>query len=74
MKSGGHPTKFGGTPKVRQLWWKCPMDFRKVWESPDMISGAWELIRTYVRTVGNTTEDISRNRGKVKDYFGTNPK
>jgi hypothetical protein len=29
MKSGGHPTKFGGTPKVRQLWWKYPMDFRK---------------------------------------------
>jgi hypothetical protein len=28
----------------------------------------------YVQTVGNTTEDISRNGGRVKDYFGTNPK
>jgi hypothetical protein len=27
-----------------------------------------------IRTAGNTTENISRNGGRVKDYFRTNPK
>jgi hypothetical protein len=63
MKSGGHPTKFGGTPKVRQLWWKCPMDFRKAWESPDMISGLQELVQKHIRSVG-TNLDVHPDCGK----------
>jgi hypothetical protein len=54
MKSRTHPMKFSWTPKVRQLWWKCPVDFRKSMgksrrdirncrNSSETISEAWEL-------------------------------
>jgi hypothetical protein len=43
-------------------------------KSGQHISRAQELIQMYVRIVGNTTENISGNGGRVKDYFRTNPK
>jgi hypothetical protein len=54
MKSRTHPMKFSWTPKVRQLWWKYPVDFRKsvgksecdIWNCrnlSEIISKAWEL-------------------------------
>jgi hypothetical protein len=73
-KSRTHPTKFSWTPKVRQLWWKCPVDFRKsVGKSgcdirncrnlSKTISEAWELnpeVRPEIGRLLRTSPEVWR--------------
>jgi hypothetical protein len=40
----------------------------------EKISRAWELIRTYVQSMGNSTNNIFRSGRRVQNYLRMDPK